>query len=346
MNLYGMMMSTMPVKIGKERTLRMPFCRTALATTFNYKTALAYLGKKNRKKLCNNTYLVRRGIEGRTEVAVQLHSTDVITFKPNGDTVLCSGGWDTKTTWDRINSFQKYRVWSNRGQRVIRGNDDLEYLFHFDGAYYYRGHSIMIKADGTISGKPYYAEALQKVSGKKCETKNQMLAIIKNLDRDTVEKFMQHITIDTDILGMLCLTIYTGKNTLKESLASLNPKQLWMVWRRGSWEMKEKVEPYLIPLLSKIDFDFAWKIWWRTSNRDTFTEKLLPRLIRELPTIPLEKIERIWSKTKSYRSKELIAKYCTKDLLPLILHDKTKRYRWSTSNEINDIVASRLKEAA
>ena len=313
--------------------------------SFDYKKALAYLDKKNRKKLCNNTYLVRRGVEGRTEIAVQLHSTDVITFKPNGDTVLCSGGWNTVTTWDRINTFQKHRVWSKKGQHVVCGNDDFEYLFHFNDVYYNRGHSIMIKADGSVNGKPYYAEALQSASGKKCETKNQMLAIIKGLDKDTVEKFMKHITIDTGILGKLCLTIYTGIDTLEESLASLNPKQLWMVWRCGSWEMREKVEPYLIPVLSEIDFDFAWKIWLRTSNLGAFKKKLLPRLIWELPTLTLEKIEKMWSAHK-YEGKELIAKYCTKDFLPLILHDEVKRYRWSPSSDINSIVVSRLKEVA
>jgi transposase len=34
-------------------------------------SALATLGKKDRKKLCNNTYLVRRGVEGTTEGAMR-----------------------------------------------------------------------------------------------------------------------------------------------------------------------------------------------------------------------------------------------------------------------------------
>uniref|UniRef100_A0A6M3IRX7 Uncharacterized protein n=1 Tax=viral metagenome TaxID=1070528 RepID=A0A6M3IRX7_9ZZZZ len=42
---------------------------------------------KQRRKLANNTYACRRG-EG---ITIQLHATDIVTFKPNGDIVLKSG---------------------------------------------------------------------------------------------------------------------------------------------------------------------------------------------------------------------------------------------------------------
>ncbi len=50
------------------------------------------------KKYANNTYLHRRG----DDIALQYHSTDVATFKANGDIVLNSGGWFTSTTKERI----------------------------------------------------------------------------------------------------------------------------------------------------------------------------------------------------------------------------------------------------
>jgi hypothetical protein len=56
---------------------------------------------KTSRKLANNTYLQRR----ENGIAVLLHDTDVITFKTNGDTILNSGNWHTKTTKDRINAY-------------------------------------------------------------------------------------------------------------------------------------------------------------------------------------------------------------------------------------------------
>lgn len=66
---------------------------------------------KESRKLCNNTYLERRG----KDIAVRLHATDVITFSPNGDITLNTGGWNTVTTKDRINGYQPHHVWSERG---------------------------------------------------------------------------------------------------------------------------------------------------------------------------------------------------------------------------------------
>ena len=302
---------------------------------FNYYKALAFLDKKNRVKLCNNTYLVRRGVEGTTEVAVLLHSTDVITFKPNGDTVLCTGGWNSSTTWNRINSFQKHGVWSRRGKRVVCGSDGLEYLFNYD--YYRGGCSITINAYGIPNGRPCYAETLQDVTGKECRTAEQMFEIIKGLDKVTVEKFMHRITLDY-IIGGLCLKVFTGKDSIEESLSVLNAKQLWMVWRRGTYNMREKAESHLMPLLPSIDLDLAWSIWLRTAcsrysySDNKMAKKLTPRLIKALPTLALTKIEKMWKS----RGKTFIATYCSKDFLPLIIDDE--KYR--------DIVTARLQQAA
>jgi hypothetical protein len=66
---------------------------------------------KDSKKLRNNTYLQRRG----QDIAVRLHSTDVVTFHPNGDVTLNTGGWNTIITWDRINDYAPYRMHNERG---------------------------------------------------------------------------------------------------------------------------------------------------------------------------------------------------------------------------------------
>lgn len=56
---------------------------------------------KNGRKLANNTYAERRG----DNIAIRLHSTDVLTFFPDGKIVVNSGGWKTVTTKGRINAY-------------------------------------------------------------------------------------------------------------------------------------------------------------------------------------------------------------------------------------------------
>lgn len=51
------------------------------------------------RKVANNTYLERR--DGA--IALRYHSTDVVTYRPDGALVLDSGGWHTLTTKERIN---------------------------------------------------------------------------------------------------------------------------------------------------------------------------------------------------------------------------------------------------
>lgn len=77
----------------------------------NYQEAVATLKNRQSKKVANNTYLVRDG----ESVAVRLHQTNVVTFTPEGTVILNTGGWQTVTTKDRINSFSPARVASDKG---------------------------------------------------------------------------------------------------------------------------------------------------------------------------------------------------------------------------------------
>ena len=45
--------------------------------------------------------------------AIRLHDTDIITYHPNGDVVLDSGGWKTHTTKERINRFAPVHISQN-----------------------------------------------------------------------------------------------------------------------------------------------------------------------------------------------------------------------------------------
>lgn len=66
-----------------------------------YREANELLGKRDSRKLENNTYLERRGDK---KIAVRLHRTDVVIFTPTY-VELHTGGWYTKTTAERIRSY-------------------------------------------------------------------------------------------------------------------------------------------------------------------------------------------------------------------------------------------------
>ena len=56
-----------------------------------------------RHKMANNTYLIQ--YEKADYYAIRLHSTDVMTFDPDGGVTLHTGGWETVTTKERINRY-------------------------------------------------------------------------------------------------------------------------------------------------------------------------------------------------------------------------------------------------
>jgi hypothetical protein len=86
----------------------------------NYQQAAAQLiGRcRDRRKLANNTHLVRRDTD---EIAVRLHATDVLTFFADGRIRVNTGGYHTVTTVDRINAFLPgpWRVSRYRGLTIL-----------------------------------------------------------------------------------------------------------------------------------------------------------------------------------------------------------------------------------
>jgi hypothetical protein len=73
---------------------------------------------RERRKLQNNTYLERRD---NGAIAVRLHATDVLSFFKDGSIQICTGGWHTITTVDRINSYipRPWRVGRHRGLTLL-----------------------------------------------------------------------------------------------------------------------------------------------------------------------------------------------------------------------------------
>ena len=84
----------------------------------NYKEAEKKLGNRDSRKLGNNTYLQRRANDA---IAVKLHSTDVVTFLPDGSTILDSGGWKTPTTKQRMNEYGPVRIGQERSDWIVYG---------------------------------------------------------------------------------------------------------------------------------------------------------------------------------------------------------------------------------
>lgn len=81
----------------------------------NYNKAIETLGNRDQKKIGNNTYLVKRN---GGEVAIRLHATDILTFRPDGSVVVKTNGWQTVITKARINEhlpmrgiFQRSGAW-------------------------------------------------------------------------------------------------------------------------------------------------------------------------------------------------------------------------------------------
>ena len=105
----------------------------------------------------HNTVECRR-ING--DRVIRLHLTDIITFKPNGDIVLDSGGWQTVTTKERMNKFLPigwYLTQSKNVWYLERGrwdDPDREEYVYKDG--------ITILGTGGVSGAGENRKLLDK----------------------------------------------------------------------------------------------------------------------------------------------------------------------------------------
>jgi len=78
--------------------------------SLTFKAAAEKLGNRDRKKLENNTYLVK--VDDKT-FGVKLHNTVVVYIHQSGRYSLDTGGWRTVTTKDRINRYSPARVHQN-----------------------------------------------------------------------------------------------------------------------------------------------------------------------------------------------------------------------------------------
>lgn len=87
---------------------------------------------KDSRKVGNNTYLLRRG----TDIALRLHTTDVVTMHDDGTVTLDSDGWLTVTTKDRMNYVDGIRVFSDRGRWFVMLLESGRWPKHEDGGVF------------------------------------------------------------------------------------------------------------------------------------------------------------------------------------------------------------------
>lgn len=76
----------------------------------NYQTYKTQYKTTRKRKLANNTYLVK----GDNYYAIELHGSQIIKFYPD-KTVLSSCGWRTVTTKARLNEFSGFNIWQIKG---------------------------------------------------------------------------------------------------------------------------------------------------------------------------------------------------------------------------------------
>lgn len=114
----------------------------------SYDTALKALEGYGTIHLCNNTTLHKyllvasEGYEpSKCAISIRLHSTDVVTYYPDGSIRLDSGGYRTVTTKDRINRFSPIRVWSKNWEWYAQ---DTRYVWEQEQEY----------LDGMVFAKP------------------------------------------------------------------------------------------------------------------------------------------------------------------------------------------------
>lgn len=76
----------------------------------SYDEALKFLGKRESKRMAYATvahriYLPSETIEPEFAVAVKHHNTDIVTYYPDDEIELQTGGWDSATTVNRMNQL-------------------------------------------------------------------------------------------------------------------------------------------------------------------------------------------------------------------------------------------------
>jgi hypothetical protein len=122
--------------------------RKTVMLTHSAAAAMMTRGRNGQRRLGNNTYLRPCG----DDFVVRFHATNVVTIHADGTYTLNTGGWETSTTKERLNSWSPARVFSERGTWGIWHRDDPKTEPKFRACRICRGAGRV--SSGT--GKCYY----------------------------------------------------------------------------------------------------------------------------------------------------------------------------------------------
>jgi len=153
----------------------------------NYSNALAAIqnkknGDKTTKKMANHTYLT---LHCDQSVSLRLHSTDIITWYADGTIETHTGGWETVTTKDRINSnLDGYNIYTDRGIWYIRDlRNDFEYIYESGRLQDSTGKCILT---------PSISEKLHKYAGRPVSSLEEAIQTLKVMTLDQLQKLWKH----------------------------------------------------------------------------------------------------------------------------------------------------------
>ena len=96
-----------------------------------YKEAINLIKNRSSKKLANNTYLLKDGVN----FVIRLHETNIVTITPKNHYILNNGGWQTMTTKDRLNKYLPCNIYQEKG------------LWYLSGSLYYNGMELNSKGN-------------------------------------------------------------------------------------------------------------------------------------------------------------------------------------------------------
>lgn len=98
------------------------------------RTKTDLLGSTDTNELARSKIIARSTLELNFKDGTRIiryHDTDIITFTPEGNTILNSGGFRTSTTKSRMNEYAKIYIWADKGNWYFLTNGE-EHLF-YDG---------------------------------------------------------------------------------------------------------------------------------------------------------------------------------------------------------------------
>lgn len=76
-----------------------------IKTFKSYADALAFLDGRNRVKIGHNTELVN---DNAGTIGIRYHATVIVAYKENGTVTFNTGGWDTMTTFGRMDQVARH----------------------------------------------------------------------------------------------------------------------------------------------------------------------------------------------------------------------------------------------